>query len=140
MSLNKRFQLGDGANNHNCAYGFGGWFGWQGVLNGQSVMGFSGDVIADLTPGVGFETDCGGEFVEHTYACVNVAEGTSIYLTQRIERNDTEAPIFTDAHILAFDTTYLERHHGCKLRLAHSCSLLGYRRQLRRLEPTVRGL
>ena len=106
MSLNKRFQLGDGANNHNCAYGFGGWFGWQGVLNGQSVMGFSGDVIADLTPGVGFETDCGGEFVEHTYACVNVAEGTSIYLTQRIERNDTEAPIFTDAHILAFDTTY----------------------------------
>ena len=106
MSLNKRFQLGDGANNHNCAYGFGGWFGWQGVLNGQSVMGFSGDVIADLTPGVGFETDCGGEFVEHTYACVNIAEGTSIYLTQRIERNDTEAPIFTDAHILAFDTTY----------------------------------
>ena len=106
MSLNKRFQLGFGGNNHNCAFGFGGWFGWQGVLNGQSVMGFSGDVIADFSEGVGFETDCGGEFVEHTYACVNIAEGTSIYVTQRIERNDTHAPTFNDAATLAANTTY----------------------------------
>ena len=26
VSLNKRFQLGAGANNHNCENGFGGWF------------------------------------------------------------------------------------------------------------------
>ena len=124
MSLNKRFQLGFGGNNHNCAFGFGGWFGWQGVLNGQSVMGFSGDVIADLTEGVGFETDCGGEFVEHTYACVNIAEGTSIYVTQRIERNDTHAPTFNDAAIACSKHHLLvERHHGCQLRLAHSSAL-----------------
>ena len=34
VSLNKRFQLGEGANNHNCGYGFGGWFKWDGTVNG----------------------------------------------------------------------------------------------------------
>ena len=48
-SQTKRFQLGDGANNHNCEYGFGGWFGWQGVLNGTPVSGLTGDIIADAT-------------------------------------------------------------------------------------------
>jgi hypothetical protein len=92
MSLNKRFQLGIGANNHNCNLGFGGWFGWQGVLNNQTVMGFSGDVIADLDGCVGTNTDCGGEFVEHTYACINTGTGESIYVTQTVQRNDTQAP------------------------------------------------
>ena len=103
MSLNKRFQLGFKSTTATC---FGGWFGWRGVLNGETVMGFSGDVIADLSDGIGFETDCGDEFVEHTYACIDVEAGTSIFLTQRIERNDTHAPTFSDAHILAADTTY----------------------------------
>ena len=36
VSQSKRFQIGLGANNHNCDFGFGGWFGWHGVLNGAS--------------------------------------------------------------------------------------------------------
>jgi len=48
MSYSKRFQLGDGANNHNCNYGFGGWFRWEGELNGENVSGLSGDVVLDL--------------------------------------------------------------------------------------------
>ena len=34
-SYNKRFQLGDGVNNHNCNYGLGGWFSWDGIINGE---------------------------------------------------------------------------------------------------------
>ena len=97
VSENKRFQLGDGGNNHNCEYGFGGWFGWQGVLNGNSVMGFSGDVIADLGDPILFDTDCGGEFVELTYAMINVAQGQSQFVTQTWSVNDTEAPEFHNA-------------------------------------------
>ena len=64
MSLNKRFQLGFGGNNHNGQL----VVGWMaGVLNGQSVMGFSGDVIAIFLK-VLVSKPCGGEFVEHTYA------------------------------------------------------------------------
>ena len=48
VSLNKRFQLGEGANNHNCAYGFGGWFKWEGSVNGEAMSGLSGDIVVDL--------------------------------------------------------------------------------------------
>lgn len=48
LSLNIRFQLGMGANNHNCNLGFGGWFGWEGMLDGALVQGFSGDLVADV--------------------------------------------------------------------------------------------
>ena len=47
MSYSKRFQLGLGANNHNCNEGFGGWFRWEGMLNGQSVQGLRGDGVLD---------------------------------------------------------------------------------------------
>ena len=97
VSLNKRFQLGVGGNNHNCENGFGGWFGWQGVLDGEYVMGFSGDVIADVSNPFFNDTECGGEEVTLTYAYVNVFEGTSQYVTQHWERNDTMAPEFVDA-------------------------------------------
>ena len=48
VSLNKRFQLGEGANNHNCGYGFGGWFKWDGTVNGEEMSGLSGDIVVDL--------------------------------------------------------------------------------------------
>lgn len=48
MSYSKRFQLGLGANNHNCNQGFGGWFRWEGELNGEAVSGLSGDIVVDL--------------------------------------------------------------------------------------------
>jgi len=48
VSLNKRFQMGAGANNHNCQNGFGGWFKWDGVINGTAMSGLSGDIVLDL--------------------------------------------------------------------------------------------
>ena len=48
VSLNKRFQLGIGANNHNCGNGFGGWFKWDGRINGTDMDGLSGDFVCDL--------------------------------------------------------------------------------------------
>ncbi len=48
------FQVGQGANDHNCNYGAGGWFSWSGTLHGQEVAGAMGDVIVDL--------DCSSDF------------------------------------------------------------------------------
>ena len=48
------FQVGQGANDHNCNYGAGGWFSWSGTLFGQEVAGAMGDVIVDL--------DCASDF------------------------------------------------------------------------------
>ena len=97
VSLNKRFQLGVGGNNHNCENGFGGWFGWSGVLDGESVMGFSGDVIADVSNPTFTDTDCGSESVTLTYALIDPAAGQSQYVSQVWERNDTEAPAYAAA-------------------------------------------
>ena len=41
--------------------------------------------------------DCSDGFFEGTYAVVDVSAGTSVYLTQRVEVNDTSAPIFDHA-------------------------------------------
>ena len=97
VSMNKRFQLGVGGNNHNCENGFGGWFGWSGVLDGEPVMGFSGDVIADVSNPTFTDTDCGSESVTLTYALIDPAAGQSQYVSQVWERNDTEAPAFAAA-------------------------------------------
>ena len=92
VSMNKRFQLGEGGNNHNCNNGFGGWFGWEGQFNGEHVMGFSGDVIADVTNCVENDTFCGEEFVDITYGAFNVADGTAQVVTEHYEVGDDEAP------------------------------------------------
>ena len=97
VSMNKRFQLGVGGNNHNCENGFGGWFGWSGVLDGQPVMGFSGDVIADVSNPTFTDTDCGSESVTLTYALIDPASGQSQFVSQVWERNDTEAPAYAAA-------------------------------------------
>ena len=94
VSLNKRFQLGVGGNNHNCNDGFGGWFGWEGLFNGEPVAGFSGDVIADVTNPVFFDTFCGDEFVQATYGVFNLEENTAESVTQTFSVNDTQAPEF----------------------------------------------
>ena len=49
VSLNKRFQLGCGANNWNCNYGFGGMFQWQGTINGYNLSGLNGGIRIDLS-------------------------------------------------------------------------------------------
>ncbi len=48
------FQVGEGANDHNCDYGAGGWFSWEGSICGTELAGAMGDVIVDL--------DCATEF------------------------------------------------------------------------------
>jgi hypothetical protein len=92
VSMNKRFQLGEGGNNHNCNNGFGGWFGWEGQFNGQNVAGFSGDVIADVENCQEQDTFCGEEFVEITYGAFNLETYTAQVVTETYEVGDDQAP------------------------------------------------
>lgn len=48
VSLTKRFQVGCGANYHNCNFGFGGQYKWDGVIDDAEVFGLSGDIHIDL--------------------------------------------------------------------------------------------
>ena len=95
-STNKRFQLGEGGNNHNCNDGFGGWFGWEGEFNGEEVAGFSGDVIADIENEIVFDTQCTGAFTVETYGAFNIEENTVHIETVTTTVEDTIAPEFTD--------------------------------------------
>ena len=97
VSQSKRFQIGHGANNHNCEFGFGGWFGWQGVLNGTPVSGLTGDIIADATVPEVSAPGCDEEHVELVYAAVDPVVGSSQQVVQRWERLDTTAPVFLGA-------------------------------------------
>ena len=56
--LDKRFQLGEGANNHNCNNGFGGWFSWSGEINGNELSSPSGDIVVDLGECSGNDNEC----------------------------------------------------------------------------------
>jgi len=49
------FQVGEGANDHNCAYGAGGWFSWEGTVCGTELAGAMGDVIVDLECSTDFD-------------------------------------------------------------------------------------
>ena len=42
------FQVGEMANDRNCNYGAGGWFSYEGLLNGEEIQGAQGDVLLDL--------------------------------------------------------------------------------------------
>ena len=97
VSQSKRFQIGLGANNHNCDFGFGGWFGWHGVLNGASVAGLTGDIVANATLPEFEAPGCNDEHVELVYATVDPVVGSSQQVVQRWERLDTTAPVFLGA-------------------------------------------
>ena len=88
------FQVGLAANDHNCNFGLGGWFAWEGTIGGIPVSGALGDVIVDL--------EMSSEIVERDEMCV-----TNVYtfvdpvcgafnVEQEICRLDTIAPIFPD--------------------------------------------
>ena len=96
VSLSKRFQLGVGGNNHNCGYGLGGWFAWNGTVDGQTVSGLSGDIIVDLDEDVFLDVQCGGEFADIVYAAIDPICGNTTVVTQHVSRVDTEAPVFTN--------------------------------------------
>ncbi|MDA0729707.1 MAG: hypothetical protein O3C18_08470, partial [Bacteroidetes bacterium] len=93
-SLNKRFQLGEGMNNHNCNYGFGGWFNWSGLIDGNEVSGMSGDIVIDLA-NTQIEPFC-EEFTEFQYRAIDLDCGRLFTETFTVNRNDTTAPVISD--------------------------------------------
>ena len=94
VSQNKRFQLGQGGNSHNCNYGFGGWFAWQGTLMGVPAGGASGDIIVDLAEDAAFTpASCGEEEVVMYYTAVDLLCNAAQTVVQTITRDDDQAPI-----------------------------------------------
>ena len=94
INQNKRFQLGQGGNSHNCNYGFGGWFAWQGTLMGVPAGGASGDIIVDLVEDAAFTAaSCGEEEVVMYYTAVDLSCNAAQTVVQTITRDDDQAPI-----------------------------------------------
>ena len=90
MSYSKRFQLGLGANNHNCNEGFGGWFRWEGMLNGESVQGLSGDVVLDLACSAP-DSEC-SQYASFLFESIDDC-GRILSTSVLVDREDTEAPV-----------------------------------------------
>ena len=111
VSLNKRFQL-CGGNNHNCNDGFGGWFGWEGVFNGEPVAGFSGDVIADVSNCSFNDTFCGGETVTITYGAFDLDNNAAQVVVETYVVEDNEAPT-CDTEECDFDMVIERAALGC---------------------------
>ena len=90
------YQLGDGANNHNCeANGFSGWFNWSGAIAGEAAFGQAGDIIATLDPTVDHATDCqDGEFVEFHYVAYDELCNIAQLNIQNVTRDDATAPTY----------------------------------------------
>jgi len=93
MSYSKRFQLGEGANNHNCNYGFGGWFRWEGELNGQDVSGLSGDIVMDLACAEN-DAEC-DEYAQFIFEAIDDC-GRILSQVVTVEREDVTAPTILD--------------------------------------------
>jgi hypothetical protein len=94
VSENKRFQLGQGGNSHNCNYGFGGWFAWQGTLLGVPAGGASGDIIVDLTEDPDHvPASCGSEEVIIYYSAIDTNCNAAETVVQQVIRDDNESPV-----------------------------------------------
>ena len=93
VSYSKRFQLGLGANNHNCNQGFGGWFRWDGELNGEEVSGLSGDIVVDLACTEN-DAQC-DEYAEFIFEAIDEC-GRILSQTVTVEREDVTAPTILD--------------------------------------------
>lgn len=91
---NKRFQLGVGANSSTCAFGFGGWFAWEGQVLGVPVMGMTGDVVIDLSADGVDEVACGSESTAHFYSAINPECGILTEAVQFFNRLDIEPPLW----------------------------------------------
>ena len=90
------YQLGDGANNHNCdANGFSGWFNWSGAIAGEAAFGQAGDIIATLDPTTDYPADCqNGEFVEFHYIAYDELCNIAQLNIQSVTRDDVTAPTY----------------------------------------------
>ncbi len=95
------YQLGDGANNHNCDdNGFSGWFNWSGAIAGEAAFGQAGDIIATLDPTVGQPTDCqDGEFVEFHYVAFDEICNIAQLNVQSVTRDDNTAPTYVSGGV-----------------------------------------
>jgi hypothetical protein len=91
-SYSKRFQLGEGVNNHNCNYGLGGWFSWNGYMNGESVSGASGAIVIDLKKYNPVFERC-KEYAEFVFTAIDLDCGRVLTHTARVDRDDTIAPV-----------------------------------------------
>ncbi|MDG1380703.1 MAG: hypothetical protein P8P45_00870, partial [Flavobacteriales bacterium] len=84
------FQVGEGANDHNCNFGAGGWFSWQGSICGTELAGAMGDVIVDLECGSDFDP-CEARSTAHFSAYVEDC-GVFQYAFDIVRHDDT-APV-----------------------------------------------
>ena len=96
VSLNKRFQLGAGANNHNCENGFGGWFKWDGEINGVPMDGLSGDFVCDLEDCQEPLTDPCADEITFNIRALDTDCGRLISEDFTVSRDDTTPPTITD--------------------------------------------
>jgi len=86
------FQVGEGANDHNCDYGAGGWFSWEGHVCGTELAGAMGDVIVDLDCATDFDP-CTARSKAYFSAYV---EECGVWQHQfDIVRHDDTAPVIT---------------------------------------------
>ncbi len=86
------FQVGEGANDHNCAYGAGGWFAWEGTICGAPAAGALGDVIVDLDCSTGFDP-CTAQSI--AYFNAYVPDCGVLQYSIDILRVDDEAPVIS---------------------------------------------
>ena len=86
------FQVGEGANDHNCEYGAGGWFSWNGTLCGTDVSGALGDVIVDLECNSDFDP-CTAQSI--VYFNAYVEDCGVLQYTRDVLRVDDEAPVIS---------------------------------------------
>ena len=88
------FQVGLGANDHNCDYGLGGWFAWEGQVNGVEINGALGDVITNLDYESVVPTE-NDPCVTNIYTVFDDSCG-AINVTQQVCRLDETAPLFDE--------------------------------------------
>ena len=90
------FQIGEMANDRNCNYGAGGWFSYQGVLNGVEIQGAQGDVLLDLDCATDDVDLCGENESSVTliYTVIDTDCGDALTTEQVVSRDDTTDPTF----------------------------------------------
>ncbi|MFY7971959.1 MAG: hypothetical protein ACOVOO_08455, partial [Flavobacteriales bacterium] len=89
------FQVGQGANNKNCNYGFSGWFTYHG-MNGNNPISGHGDLNCDASCEP-FNNEGCFQNTSYTYLYMaNDACGHASIASQSIIVNDTTAPTFVD--------------------------------------------
>ena len=96
------FQVGEMANDRNCNHGAGGWFSYEGLLNGEPIQGAQGDVLLDLDCTTTQSTPCTDDAATASsvtlhYVAYDEDCGDVIFGEATTVRLDTQAPSFDNA-------------------------------------------